>query len=1111
MSIRLALLIGSAFIATPALAQDSDEPTPEQGPPVEPLMEDMPTGEPAAEAPENDSWDVAQMRGSGDMVNLDVTEGTWMSLDVSPNGSEIVFDLLGDLYLLPIEGGDAVPIATGHQWDMQPVFSPDGSEIAFTSDRGGGDNLWVMNRDGTSPRQVSDESFRLLTQPEWTPDGDYVVGRKHFTSARSLGAGEMWLYAASGTGDGVQMTQKRTDQKDTGEPAFSPDGRYMYYSDDATPGDTFEYSKDVNGQIYVIRRLDRETGDIDTIVSGPGGAIRPTPSPDGSKLAFVRRIRYQSTLMVMDLESGRITPVTDQLDRDMQETWAVHGVYPHMAWTPDSEDIVFWGKGGIQRVNVASHDVREIPFRVQGQRWVADAVRNQKRIGQPTFETKALRFTTVNPSGDSVVFEALGKLHLRDLRSGSTRALTPDTDTMQSYPTFSRDGRQLAWVEWDDDDLARIRVARADGSRARTLNIGTGHFVEPTFSPDGEHLVYRKTGGGYITSPLYSTEPGIYRVPLSGGEPMLVSEGGTDPQFGADPNRLYYLTGRDDKFILQSILLDSRERQDHLSSDNAGDYRIAPDDAFVAWTERFQTYVLPFAKTGRTLDVSPGGGALPQAQVTKDVGDWVHWSADGDTLYWSEGPTLYRRDIAAIADLEAPEGDQETVEGIRVADLAITAQTDLSDETYVLSGARIITMNGDEVIENGAVMVDNGRIAAVGPLAAMSWAQGTEVIDVTGKTIIPGIFDAHWHGPMGAGLTIPQQNWAHAASLAHGVTTVWDPSNNSYTVFAAGEYQRAGRIVAPRIYSTGTILYGATTPFTAKIDTVDDALSHLRRLKAMGAWSVKSYNQPRRDQRQMVLEAARRLEMDVMPEGGSLFMHNMTMVADGHTTIEHALPVQIIYDDVLQMWGSKDSPKTAYTPTLNVAYGGPWGELWWYQTTNVWADPILNKWVPRGSLDASARRGVFFPESENNLELVAAQAKKLEERGVYTNIGAHGQREGLGAHWEMWSYALGGMSNHDALRTATMYPALTMGLSQDLGSIEPGKLADLVVLDANPLENIRNTATVNMVMQDGKLYDSNLRIVAGGEGGVDPFWFQQEAGAAYTATAATDTHTHGEH
>ena len=172
---------------------------------------------------------------------------------------------------------------------MQPRYSPSGTEIAFTSDRGGGDNIWVMNRDGSNPRAITKETFRLLNRPDWTPDGNFIVARKHFTSARSLGAGEMWLFHRTGVGSGVQMTKARTKQKDTNEPVFSPDGRYLYFSDDATPGETFQYSKDVNGQIYVIQRLDRQTGEIETLVSGPGGAIRPTPSPDGKTLAFVRR------------------------------------------------------------------------------------------------------------------------------------------------------------------------------------------------------------------------------------------------------------------------------------------------------------------------------------------------------------------------------------------------------------------------------------------------------------------------------------------------------------------------------------------------------------------------------------------------------------------------------------------------------------------------------------------------------------------------------------------------------------------------------------------------------------------------------------------------------
>jgi imidazolonepropionase-like amidohydrolase len=407
-------------------------------------------------------------------------------------------------------------------------------------------------------------------------------------------------------------------------------------------------------------------------------------------------------------------------------------------------------------------------------------------------------------------------------------------------------------------------------------------------------------------------------------------------------------------------------------------------------------------------------------------------------------------------------------------------------------------MKGDEVIENGTVLIEGDRIAAVGPTASITYPAGTRTIDVSGKTIIPGLIDAHWHGAMGSELVIPKQNWFHAAALAYGVTTVHDPSNDTFEIFAASEYQKAGKILGPRIFSTGTILYGATTPFTVEINSLDDALSHLRRLQASGAWSVKSYNQPRREQRQMIIEAARQLGMEVVPEGGSLFEMNMTMIADGHTTIEHSLPVANIYDDVLQYWRGSG---TAYTPTMVVTYGGPFGENYWYQHTEVWKEPILARWTPRPLIDARSRRPVMNPPEEDNIVSNSVVAREISELGIPVSIGAHGQREGLGAHWDLWSFALGGMKPLDVLRTGTINPARALGLDKDLGSIEPGKLADLVVLDDNPLENIRNSDHIAMTMQGGRLFDSNLQIIAGGQGGFKPFWFNEQAGGAFTAGA----------
>jgi imidazolonepropionase-like amidohydrolase len=327
----------------------------------------------------------------------------------------------------------------------------------------------------------------------------------------------------------------------------------------------------------------------------------------------------------------------------------------------------------------------------------------------------------------------------------------------------------------------------------------------------------------------------------------------------------------------------------------------------------------------------------------------------------------------------------------------------------------------------------------------------------------------HWHGAMGTDEIIPEQSWINYVSLAFGVTTIHDPSNDTSEIFTMSEMQRAGQVVGPRIYSTGAVLYGAKAPFKAAIESLEDARSHLRRMKAVGAFSVKSYNQPRRDQRQQVIQAARELEMMVVPEGGSLFPHNMNMIADGHTGIEHSIPVARIYDDVIQFWSQSE---TFYTPTLVVGYGGLWGENYWYQKTNVWENERLLTFSPREIIDQRSRRRVMAPEDEFNHFQNARVAKELNDAGVPVQIGAHGQRNGLDAHWEIWMMQQGGMSPMQALRTATMNPARYLGLDRDIGSLEAGKLADIIVMEKNPLENIRNTETIRYTMINGRLYDA---------------------------------------
>jgi len=1054
-----------------------------------------------SEKKEEKKWDVDNPPGPHYDVPIDVTEGTWLSLDVSPDGNEIAFDLLGDIYTIPMTGGEAKSLTSGVAWDMQPRYSPNGKWIAFTSDRAGGDNIWIMNRDGSKPQQVTKETFRLLNEPCWTPDSEYIVARKHFTAERSLGAGEIWLYHRSG-GEGLQLTKKRTDQKDTGEPALSPDGRYVYYSDDTTPGAIFAYNKDPNGQIFIIQRLDRQSGEIEPFVTGPGGSVRPTPSPDGKSLAFVRRVRYKTTLFILDLESGKETPITDILDRDMQETWSIHGLYPTFGWTPDNKSIVFWAGGHISRIDVATRAVTPIPFHVHSSRRIEEALRFPVEVVPATYPVKMLRWASASPNGKQVVYGALGYLYIRDLPTGTPHRLTKQSDHFEWYPAWSRDGKSIVYTTWNDQTLGTIRIAPATGGEGRVITDKPGHYLEPAFSPDGTKVVFRTTSDGELRSALWSRETGIYVVPAAGGKATRITKKGASPQFGASNDRVFFMTSEDEgKRGLHSIGIDRTDEREHLLSAFATEYALSPDEKWVAFREKFNAYIAPFIRTGKTIDIGPDTKSIPVAKVTKEAGEYLHWAGDGSRLYWSLGPELFSRDLKDSFAFIAGAPEKLPDAPATGTNIGFSQPADVPSGRLALTGARIITMHGDEVIPDGTVVIDRNRITAVGPRASTTVPADAKVIDVAGKTIMPGIVDVHWHGSMGADEIIPQQSWYNYAALAFGVTTLHDPSNNSSEIFTAAEMQRAGEIVGPHIFSTGTILYGAKAPIKADIANLDDALFHLRRMKAIGAISVKSYNQPRRDQRQQVIEAARQTGMMVVPEGGSLFEHNMTMVVDGHTGVEHSIPVARAYDDVVQLWSKSHS---GYTPTLIVGYGGLWGENYWYAKTNVWEDKRLLNFVPRRVIDSRSRRRTMAPDDEWNHFSNAALAKKLNDAGVSVQLGAHGQREGLGAHWELWMFVQGGMTPLQAIRAATLSGAHYIGMDKDIGSLEPGKIADLLVLDANPLDNIRNSESILYTIANGRIFDAMTMNEIGNHPRTrQPFHFELPGGEGAGRAAVT--------
>ncbi len=1032
---------------------------------------------------EKDKWDVANPPGDWDYQELKFTtnEGTWMNLDVSPDGKSIVFDLLGDIYIIPITGGKAKALRTGIPFEVQPRFSPDGKQISFTSDAGGADNIWVMNTDGSEPKQITKEDFRLLNNAVWTSDGDYFIARKHFTSGRSLGAGEMWMYHKTG-GSGIQLTERKNDQQDVNEPCISADGKYLYYSEDMYPGGYFQYNKDPNQQIYVIQRYEFATGEITRITGGPGGAARPQISPDGKKLAFVKRIRTKTVLFIHDLQTGQEYPLYDNLNKDQQEAWAVFGVYPNFNWS-NNENIIFWSGGKINTINIASLTLSEIPFSVDVEMKIAKALEFENEASPEEFTTRVIRHLVTSPDEKTVVFNAVGYLWKKSLPNGTPVRLTKGTD-FEFEPSFSPDGASIIYVSWNDVELGALNKIALSGGKPTKLTSEKGIYRTPSYSPDGSKIVYIKEEGNDDQGFSFCKEAGIYYMNATGGKSMFVGNLGEFPVFNAKGDRILFQTGG--TFFgsltkeLKSVDLNGRDEQTHIQSKYANRLVPSPDNKWVAFSLLHKVYLAPIPPTGQTLNIDNNTSAVPVSQLARDAGINMHWSKNSDKVHWTLGEEYFSNKIEdRFTFLPNSPDSIPAMDSVGIKINLIT-KTDKPSGLIVLKGARIITMEGDKVIENGTIIIKENRIETIGTVEEVAIPSGAKVYDLAGKTIMPGMVDAHAHiGAFRYGLST-QKHWPFYANLAFGVTTAHDPSAHTETVFALSELVKSGEMVGPRLFSTGFILYGADGDFKAVVNNINDARSAIRRTKAFGALSVKSYNQPRREQRQQIIQAAKEEGIFVVPEGGSTFFHNMSMIADGHTGIEHNIPTAPVYKDITTFWGTS---KTGYTPTLIVNYGGLNSEYYWYQTTNVWENEKLLKFHPRGIIDSRSRHRTMAPqeEYENGHILVSKSVKQLADAGVKVNMGAHGQLQGLGAHWELWSLQQGGMSNMEAIRAATINGADYIGMSKDIGSLEKGKLADLVIMDKNPLDDIQNSNTIIYTMVNGRLFDTETMNEVGNE------------------------------
>ena len=1049
-----------------------------------------------AQEPAGDTtaWSIEEIHGPGVEFDVTLDEGTWMSLDVSPDGQTIVFDLLGDLYTLPITGGTATRITSGPAFDKQPRFSPDGTRIVFVSDRTGSRNIWLANPDGTEAKALTKEKTHGFASPDWSADGEYIVVRKESLTDITA-ANELHMFHRDG-GKGFRIA---TEETNPSGPVASPDGRWIYFSTGAP----------IRSGGATIKRHDLRTGDVLPLTGGYGGAVRPTLSPDGTTMAFGRRLDGEEVLVLRNLDTGTERVAYAPLDRDDQETRGPAGrgdhggtdMLPGFSFAPDGASMVLSAHGKIRRVDLATGRATIIPFSARFQQTLTQKVAVPSRIDDGPVHLRLLRWTHASPDGKHILFSAAGKNYLYE---AARDAAVPFAELpgLQYAPAVSSDGEWVAFVNWQDDEGGHVYRAplRGSGSPVR-LTTNAGHYEHPAWSSDGTKLVVLMGSGGefrggtgierqyYEVRWLDATREGPAHF-ITAFEPRGIRRQAVRPSFNAAGDRVYFSESEMGGFLpkhtdLVSIRLDGTDKRRHLRFTFADDIIPSPDDSWVAFTEQHNVYLVPFPTGGDgPVEVKLEGGSLPVSKLSEEGGSFVNWSPDGTSLTWGWGPQFYRLDLAdARAGGELINPDTTSID--------VTIPRSLPEGRVLLSGARIVTMADGEggVIERGDILVEGNRIAAVGPSGMVEAPSDARVIDVRGKTVIPGFIDLHAHYRDEDTEIYPERNWALIAQLAYGVTTIRDVSVRSQTIFTLAEMVETGRTLGPRVYSTGDIIFGWDVPFSNPVKSPEDASKQVRRLKALGATVIKQYMQRRREQRQWVVEAARAENIAVTSEGGGDTFFDLTMVMDGHSGIEHAIPTAPLYRDVVSLLARAG---TDYVPTLIVGYGGPTAETYFYQVDDVHDDVKLRRFTPHGLVDEKARRRQLIPEEDYHFKAIAKAAADILHAGGNVGLGAHGNRQGLGAHWELWALAMGGLTPVEALRTATTIPARAMGFDRDIGTLEAGKLADLIVLDANPLDDIRNTAHITYVMKNGVLWNGEtMDEVWPRQKNLEPFFWER--------------------
>lgn len=982
-------------------------------------------------------------------VSFTTTEGSNMSIDVSPDGKTLVFDLLGDLYTLPVTGGTAKQITRGMAINIRPVWSPDGTKIAYISDYSGALHLNVRNLPGTY-HQIFDKNLDTDLDillygnyfPIWTPNGNSINFGKS-------------IYSFTGSEVPIQQGVKYF--------GYSEDGQSLYFSDSAG-----------------INRYDKANHQRNTLFEFLGGYSSQV-SPDGRWHVYIVDSNFQKCLLAHD----RIKNSTRILVPSFRTVYPFYEnfVKTHYAFSPGSKNLYVGYGGKIHRINLEDGNDQVIPFTAHVNVDMGHLQHHSYSISQDSMRVGYTRSANASPDGRHLVFSALNNLYVMDLPHGKPRLLVEQPLTNQYQPIYSPDGHWIAYVSWNDSADGHLwRIPANGGTPSRMTDI-PGQYQRPAWSPDGKSIAVIR-GKAELDD---RSSPGSGYLELINVENRQFSIIDTVPlwnqlSFSPDGRKIIYQpaakTGLNlvSKDLLEnySQVINTGWPELHFNLNYVQQRSLSPDGKFIVFTMGEELYLT--AVEGLPDMIVDNKARLQHPSIIRfATGVDPHWEKGGEVISWSYGNHYYRISLDTILTQAhapgyftltgrnitrvTPKPEQEIAIDIQVA-------TPHSEGIIAFKRARIITMRENEVIEDGTIIAKNGRIQAVGPSSAVTIPPGARIFDVAGCTIMPGMVDLHLHFQLPRNI-FPGQSWKFITSLAYGVTTARDPSD-SYDAFGYAELLRSGKMVGPRLFSAGR----SVTDFPeagVKVDNFEEARTIALQHAQVGGTFLKQYMLPTRRQHQWLLLAGEHYGLNMTNEGDFPWVGQLAMMKDGSTGIEHTPEWGDVFDDVIKVTAASG---TCLTPTLQQRYGD--GLTRGYANAVYWnrADAKMQRFIRDVYL-----RSILKPElpdtAHNGFTYPSEICARIRHAGGSVAMGSHGDLLGVGIHNELWALQMGGLTTMETLQAATIIGARGLGMQQDIGSLEPGKIADLLVLTKNPLEDIHNSREIKYVMKDGILYDAS--------------------------------------